>query len=159
MPEENQLNNRKKKSSNSQYGENLTFHTQFHKEKGSCIEVGKMFSNQSNTYRYSSIHIKEKQLECLEHGKNNDLNLHQNIEVEKSYKCSECGKTFDENSTFNTHKTIQVVEKSHKCTECRNRFYTSNDATVHKKSHTGKKPYKCTDCGKSLATSGSLTAP
>ncbi|KAM3844247.1 zinc finger protein 483-like isoform 2-T2 [Vipera latastei] len=38
---ENQLNNRIKKFSNFQYGENRTFHTQHHKEKGNCLKPEK----------------------------------------------------------------------------------------------------------------------
>lgn len=69
----------------------------------------------------------------------------------KSYKCSECGKTFRHRSVLELHMRIHSKDKPYLCKVCGKGFRFSSYLQQHLIIHTGKKPYKCPDCGKDFA--------
>ncbi|KAM9309004.1 uncharacterized protein KZ484_025119 isoform 2-T2 [Pholidichthys leucotaenia] len=69
----------------------------------------------------------------------------------KSYKCSECGKTFRHRSVLELHMRIHSKDKPYKCKVCNKSFRFGSYLQQHLIIHTGKKPYKCSDCGKDFA--------
>uniref|UniRef100_A0A3B4FAN2 Zinc finger protein 208-like n=1 Tax=Pundamilia nyererei TaxID=303518 RepID=A0A3B4FAN2_9CICH len=69
----------------------------------------------------------------------------------KSYKCSECGKTFRHRSVLELHMRIHSKDKPYQCKVCGKGFRFSSYLQQHLIIHTGKKPYKCSDCGKDFA--------
>lgn len=69
----------------------------------------------------------------------------------KSYKCSECGKTFRHRSVLELHMRIHSKDKPYQCKVCGKGFRFSSYLQQHVIIHTGKKPYKCPDCGKDFA--------
>ncbi|KAM6909687.1 uncharacterized protein FYW49_011703 [Xenentodon cancila] len=69
----------------------------------------------------------------------------------KSFKCSECGKTFRHRSVLELHMRIHSKDKPYQCKVCGKGFRFSSYLQQHLIIHTGKKPYKCPDCGKDFA--------
>ncbi|XP_028280500.1 Krueppel homolog 1-like [Parambassis ranga] len=69
----------------------------------------------------------------------------------KSYKCSECGKTFRHRSVLGLHMRIHSKDKPYQCNVCGKGFRFGSYLQQHLIIHTGKKPYKCPDCGKDFA--------
>uniref|UniRef100_A0A8D3CTU8 Zgc:66448 n=1 Tax=Scophthalmus maximus TaxID=52904 RepID=A0A8D3CTU8_SCOMX len=69
----------------------------------------------------------------------------------KSYKCSECGKTFRHRSVLELHMRIHSKDKPYQCKVCSKGFRFSSYLQQHLIIHTGQKPYKCPDCGKDFA--------
>lgn len=69
----------------------------------------------------------------------------------KSYKCSECGKTFRHRSVLELHMRIHSKDKPYQCKVCGKGFRFGSYLQQHLIIHTGKKPYKCPDCGKDFA--------
>ncbi|MEQ2284914.1 hypothetical protein AMECASPLE_026413 [Ameca splendens] len=69
----------------------------------------------------------------------------------KSYKCSECGKTFRHRSVLELHMRIHSKDKPYQCKVCDKGFRFSSYLQQHLIIHTGEKPYKCPDCGKDFA--------
>ncbi|XP_069549458.1 uncharacterized protein [Brachyistius frenatus] len=69
----------------------------------------------------------------------------------KSYKCSECSKTFRHRSVLELHMRIHSKDKPYQCKVCGKGFRFSSYLQQHLIIHTGKKPYKCPDCGKDFA--------
>ncbi|XP_041649280.1 zinc finger protein 184 [Cheilinus undulatus] len=73
------------------------------------------------------------------------------IEGLKSYKCTECAKTFRHRSVLELHMRIHSKDKPYLCKVCGKGFRFSSYLQQHLIIHTGKKPYKCPDCGKDFA--------
>lgn len=69
----------------------------------------------------------------------------------KSYRCSECGKTFRHRSVLDLHMRIHSKDKPYQCKECGKSFRFNSYLQQHVIIHTGQKPYKCSDCGKEFA--------
>ncbi|XP_047455521.1 zinc finger protein 62 homolog isoform X2 [Mugil cephalus] len=69
----------------------------------------------------------------------------------KSYKCSECAKTFRHRSVLELHMRIHSKDKPYQCKVCGKGFRFGSYLQQHLIIHTGKKPYKCPDCGKDFA--------
>ncbi|XP_040022212.2 uncharacterized protein LOC120811112 [Gasterosteus aculeatus] len=69
----------------------------------------------------------------------------------RSYKCSDCGKTFRHRSVLELHMRIHSKDKPYKCKVCGKGFRFGSYLQQHLIIHTGKKPYKCPDCGKDFA--------
>ncbi|KAM9756341.1 zinc finger protein 181 [Dama dama] len=85
------------------------------------------------------------------------LTLHQTLNREKIYTCSECGKAFGKQSILNRHWRIHTGEKPYECHECGKTFSHGSSLTRHQISHSGEKPYKCIECGKAFSHVSSLT--
>lgn len=69
----------------------------------------------------------------------------------KSYKCSECGKSFRFRSVLELHMRMHSKDKPYQCKDCGKAFRFSSYLQQHLIIHTGKRPHKCPDCGKDFA--------
>lgn len=82
-------------------------------------------------------------------------NVQPKVKVEsvsiKSYKCSECEKSFRHRSVLELHMRIHSKDRPYQCKVCGKGFRFSSYLQQHVIIHTGKKPYKCPDCGKDFA--------
>ncbi|XP_028677271.1 zinc finger protein 664-like [Erpetoichthys calabaricus] len=76
--------------------------------------------------------------------------------TQRTYCCSQCGKTFSTSSKFCKHTRIHSGEKRYCCSHCGKQFYTSSNLLVHSRVHTGEKPYCCSECGKGFSTNAHL---
>lgn len=74
-----------------------------------------------------------------------------NSESLKSYKCSECEKSFRHRSVLELHMRIHSKDKPYVCKVCGKGFRFGSYLQQHLIIHTGTKPYKCPDCGKDFA--------
>uniref|UniRef100_A0A1B0BE62 Protein krueppel n=1 Tax=Glossina palpalis gambiensis TaxID=67801 RepID=A0A1B0BE62_9MUSC len=69
---------------------------------------------------------------------------------ELPFKCEQCGRTFDQNSSLTVHIQRAHVGKVYQCEYCERRFAVKSDLNVHKRIHTAEKPHVCEHCGKSF---------
>ncbi|XP_055328359.1 zinc finger protein rotund-like [Paramacrobiotus metropolitanus] len=61
----------------------------------------------------------------------------------KPYRCSQCPKTFANNSYLSQHMRIHLGIKPHRCDICQRKFTQLSHLQQHVRTHTGDKPYKC----------------
>ncbi|XP_070792528.1 zinc finger protein 773-like [Pituophis catenifer annectens] len=71
------------------------------------------------------------------------------MESERIYKCSYCGKCFEDSLDLVTHERAHIGEKIYRCSQCEKRFSHRIDLLTHKRNHQGEKPHQCErDCAK-----------
>ncbi|KAM4642554.1 uncharacterized protein O3C94_016853 isoform 2-T2 [Discoglossus pictus] len=104
---------------------------------------------------------REKSFACSECGKsftcNADLVIHQRVHTgEKPYGCTDCGKCFTSNVNLVTHKRVHTGEKPYVCSECGKCFSKSSNLNIHVRTHTGEKPFACAECGKCFVHTSNL---
>ncbi|XP_040178188.1 zinc finger protein 665-like [Rana temporaria] len=153
----------------------LVEHQRTHIEERSfaCKECGKCFDQRSTLMKHLGTHSEEKAYLFAESG--NDfgsssglVTQHRSLTKnepfvkfpteEEPYICSECGKCFDQRSTFMKHLGSHSREKSYLCSEGGSDFGRSSGlVTQHRnatenepfvKVPTEEEPYICSECGK-----------
>ncbi|KAI4898148.1 hypothetical protein NFI96_023060, partial [Prochilodus magdalenae] len=82
--------------------------------------------------------------------------MQKTTDQEKSFYCSQCGKSFPHQSNLQKHQRIHAGEKPYDCAECGKRFIGRGSLKLHQRTHTGEKPYHCTECGRSFAQVSNL---
>ncbi|XP_021538013.2 zinc finger protein 264, partial [Neomonachus schauinslandi] len=78
-------------------------------------------------------------------------------EEENTFKCNECGKTFNKKHLLAGHEKIHSGVKPYECTECGKTFIKSTHLLQHHMIHTGERPYECMECGKAFNRKSYLT--
>uniref|UniRef100_UPI00358E8630 zinc finger protein 239-like isoform X1 n=1 Tax=Myxine glutinosa TaxID=7769 RepID=UPI00358E8630 len=104
----------------------------------------------------------ERPYKCTSCGKsfNQSSNLKSHIMIhndQRPYKCTSCGKSFNQSSNRKSHMMIHNDQRPYKCSSCGKSFNHSSTLKTHMRIHSGERPYKCTSCGKSFNQSCNLT--
>jgi len=90
----------------------------------------RQFSVAASLSRHMSVHVGDKLLSRYS-GK---------------YRCTDCGKYFQDSETLAVHSQIHSKEKPFKCNVCSKRFTNAGNLVNHSKIHSGEKPYRCHVC-------------
>uniref|UniRef100_A0A670HPT1 Uncharacterized protein n=1 Tax=Podarcis muralis TaxID=64176 RepID=A0A670HPT1_PODMU len=108
-------------------------------------------------------HVGDRRYKCSECGKSFNqkryLAGHRRIHRgETPYKCSDCGRSFNRKWNLIAHKRIHSGENPYKCSDCGKTFSQKGNLMTHVRIHTGEKPYKCAECGKRFSQRAGLTS-
>ncbi|XP_067869942.1 zinc finger protein 850-like [Heterodontus francisci] len=68
--------------------------------------------------------------------------------MEKPWKCGDCGKGFNYPSQLEIHRRSHTREKPFICSVCWKGYTVESYLTAHQRVHTGERPFTCTECGK-----------
>uniref|UniRef100_A0A8C4R232 C2H2-type domain-containing protein n=1 Tax=Eptatretus burgeri TaxID=7764 RepID=A0A8C4R232_EPTBU len=98
---------------------------------------------------------REKPFKCSQCGKAfsqpRTLRVHHRLHMEvKPFKCSQCGKVFPFLSRLKQHQRISTRESPYTCSECKKAFRSPSTLNQHQRIHTGEKPYTCSQCNKAF---------
>ncbi|XP_031241207.1 neurotrophin receptor-interacting factor 2-like [Mastomys coucha] len=75
----------------------------------------------------------------------------------KVYRCSECGKMFQNARYFSVHKKIHTGERPYVCMTCGKAFVQSSSLTQHLRLHSGEKPFECSECGRTFSDRSTIS--
>ncbi|XP_069494409.1 zinc finger protein 334-like isoform X1 [Ambystoma mexicanum] len=123
-----------------------------------CMSIG---NNQSNWSVYQRTHRGELLYKCSDCKKTfyeeSKLIVHQRTHFgERKYQCNECAKLFKNKYCLLKHWRIHTGEKPYKCTNCERSFTQDSSLIVHQRTHNGERPYKCPECDKCFTCSSNL---
>uniref|UniRef100_A0A3Q3WKH2 C2H2-type domain-containing protein n=1 Tax=Mola mola TaxID=94237 RepID=A0A3Q3WKH2_MOLML len=76
----------------------------------------------------------------------------------KSYKCSECGKSFRHRSVLELHMRIHSKDKPYQCKVCGKSFRFTSKSVFHDPQELKKKPFQCESCGRNYSRASALDA-
>lgn len=76
--------------------------------------------------------------------------------VHTTYLCSECGKTFKNNSLLTSHQKVHNSEKPFVCEKCPSRFKWKVALTYHMTIHQQDRKHVCETCGMSFTTRSAM---
>ncbi|XP_063289740.1 oocyte zinc finger protein XlCOF7.1-like [Pelobates fuscus] len=97
--------------------------------------------------------------ECSKSFKNNsELTKHQSTHKRHKMISSETGEVYYSESSIVLHESHRKGEKQFACTECGKSFTQKSNLVVHQMIHTGEQPFSCTDCGKCFRRAAHLTS-
>ncbi|XP_050416034.1 uncharacterized protein LOC126829911 [Patella vulgata] len=147
-------------------------HLENHLNNNYCEICRKTFKNKQTLHKHIVDHLNNDKdtttrYECSYEGcrkyfkSERNLNHHQKRHnVNKSFKCSKCTKSFTSNSLLQkhlkSHMNIDVVKKF-PCSICDHVSLTANHLRQHMRIHSGVRPYKCDVCDKSFNQKPNLT--
>ncbi|KAI3359601.1 hypothetical protein L3Q82_013799 [Scortum barcoo] len=66
-----------------------------------------------------------------------------NMQGEKPFSCTQCGKNFSTLGNLKTHQRIHTGERPYTCSQCGKSFGQAGNLKRHQLIHTGQKPYVC----------------
>ena len=90
----------------------------------------------------SNLNFKCKKCDHQYQSKTN-LNDHIKTQHPRAITCERCDMVFDENCSYEKHMTTHDVEKEFKCDECGHKFHLEWRLKKHKASHADKNQRKC----------------
>lgn len=76
--------------------------------------------------------------------------------VHTQYLCSECGKTFKNNSLLTSHQKVHNSDKPFVCAKCPSRFKWKVALTYHMTIHQQERKHVCETCGMSFTTRSAM---
>eukprot|EP00794_Sanderia_malayensis_P016045 gene16045-17667_t len=68
----------------------------------------------------------------------------------KSFKCTQCPKSFSTRKELKHHMWRHTGEKMHKCDQCGKKYSSAGNLRLHEQKHKGIKPFKCPLCPKTF---------
>ncbi|KAB7507169.1 Zinc finger protein [Armadillidium nasatum] len=77
--------------------------------------------------------------------------------IEKPYRCEDCGVTFKQKAHIDRHRRIHLPTRPYQCGICGKGFTRNEHVRRHSFTHSGEKPYQCPTCNKTFSRQQQLT--